>query len=89
MIKSYEERRSIIAKRMKSLGFSFSLPKGSLYIWVKIKDSGISSEEFCMKLLKEKQVLLTPGSAFGKNGEGFVRVSICVNIDKIDEYLKA
>ena len=40
-----------------------------------------------MQLLQEKQVLLTPGSAFGSNGERFVRVSICVNIDKIEEYL--
>ena len=87
MILSYKNRRDIIAKKLLKLGLKFDLPKGSLYIWAKIPDSEKDAETFSMKILKEKQVLLTPGSAFGKNGDRFVRVSICVNIDKIDEYL--
>lgn len=86
MIESYRERRDIIANRLKSLGLTFSIPQGSLYIWAKIPDNEANSEEFCMKLLKEKQVLFTPGTAFGKNGERFVRVSICINIDEIGNY---
>ena len=86
MIQSYKSRRDIIAKKLKKLGLKFDVPKGSLYIWAKIPDSEKNSEEFSMRILKEKQILLTPGSAFGKNGQRFVRVSICVNIDKIDEY---
>lgn len=90
MISSYESRRDVIAKYLYSLGLTFSLPKGSLYIFAKIPKSAKnitpSSEEFCAKLLKEKQILLTPGTAFGSNGERYVRVSICVNIDDIDEY---
>jgi len=88
MIASYQERRNIIAKHLQSLGLEFSLPNGSLYIWAKIPNTAKNSEEFCMQLLKDKQILLTPGTAFGKNGERYVRVSICVNIDKINDYFK-
>ncbi|MBU0999783.1 aminotransferase class I/II-fold pyridoxal phosphate-dependent enzyme [Patescibacteria group bacterium] len=86
MIVNYQKRRDIIAKHLKKLGLKFSKPKGSLYIWAKIPDKANSSEEFCMKLLKEKQILFTPGTAFGENGERFVRISICVNIDNIEKY---
>lgn len=86
MIQSYKNRRDIIAKKLIKLGLKFKMPKGSLYIWAKIPNSEKNSEEFSMKMLKEKQILLTPGSAFGKNGQRFVRVSICVNIDDIDKY---
>lgn len=86
MIANYQKRRDIIAKYLKKLGLEFSKPKGSLYIWAKIPAEAKNSEEFCMQLLKEKQILFTPGTAFGKNGDRFVRVSICVNIDNIKEY---
>lgn len=87
MIASYQERRDIIAAKLKTLGLTFSLPKGGLYIWARIPDSARNSENFCMELLKRRQVLFTPGTAFGINGERFVRVSICVNINNIDEYI--
>lgn len=86
MITSYKNRRDLIANHIKTLGLSFSMPKGSLYIWAKIPSTANDSEEFCMSLLKDKQILFTPGTAFGKNGERYVRVSICVNIDKINDY---
>jgi LL-diaminopimelate aminotransferase len=86
MIQSYKERRDIIAGYLEQLGLTFELPKASLYIWAKIPDAEKDAETYSMRLLKEKQILLTPGTAFGKNGERFVRVSICVNIDKIEEY---
>ncbi len=87
MISSYQKRRDIIAIKLIKLGLIFSLPKAALYIWAKIPDLAKNSEDFCMDLLREKQILITPGSAFGSNGEGFVRVSICANIDTIDEYV--
>ncbi len=86
MIASYQQRRDIITNNLKKLGLEFSVPKGSLYIWAKIPSSAKDSEEFCMKILREKQILLTPGSAFGKNGNRYVRVSICINIDNINNY---
>jgi len=87
MIGDYQGRRDRIAGYLKKLSLQFSLPKGGLYIWAKIPDIFNDSEEFCMKMLREKQVLFTPGSAFGTNGDRYVRVSVCVNIDHINEYL--
>lgn len=86
MIKSYQTRRDIISKHLLSLGLQFSLPKGGLYIWAKIPKTFRNAEEFALKMLEEKQILFTPGTAFGKNGNNFVRVSICVNINEINKY---
>lgn len=86
MISNYQKRREIIAKHLQSLGLQFSMPKGSLYIWAKIPESAGNCEEFCMQLLEDRQILLTPGTAFGKNGERYVRASICININEIESY---
>jgi len=86
MIENYRRRREVIAERLKTLGLEFTLSKGSLFVWAKIPASAANSEEFCEQLLEDRQILLTPGTAFGSNGERYVRVSICVNIDKIDDY---
>ncbi len=88
MLESYKKRRGIIASYLKKLGLKFILPKAGLYIWAKIPDKEKNSEEFANKLLEEKQILLTPGTAFGKNGKRFVRISICVNIDNISDYFR-
>ena len=87
MIATYQKRRDIIAEKLRMLGLSFEVPKGSLYLWAKIPDSAKDSGSYCMALLKDKQVLFTPGSAFGANGECYVRVSICIDTSDINEYL--
>lgn len=89
MLSNYRKRRDTITNYLQQIGLTFSLPKGSLYIWAKIPRGFNDAEEFCMKMLSERQVLFAPGTAFGKNGQGFVRVSISVNIDKIGEYFKS
>ncbi len=86
MLESYRKRRNIIAKHLKKLGLKFILPKAGLYIWAEIPSREKNSEEFAKKLLEEKQILFTPGTAFGKNGKRFVRISICINIDNINDY---
>lgn len=86
MIQSYKERRDRIATYLEKLGLTFKLPQASLYIWAKIPDDAADSEEYAMNLLHKQQILLTPGTAFGKNGKRHVRVSICVNIERIEEY---
>lgn len=86
IISSYEIRRDIIAEHLKSLCLTFDLPQGSLYIWAEIPDGELDSEEYCLKLLRERQIFVAPGSAFGSNGKRYVRVSICANIDNIGEY---
>jgi len=87
MLATYQKRRDLIAEKIRKLGLTFDIPKGSLYLWAKIPDSAKDSESYCMALLKEKQVLFAPGSAFGARGERYVRVSICVDVNDIDEYL--
>ncbi len=87
MVATYKERRNVIAEKLTKLGLTFELPKGSLYIWAKIPDTAKDSESYVMEVLKEKQVLFAPGSAFGKNGDRYVRVSICVDVSDIDSYL--
>jgi LL-diaminopimelate aminotransferase len=87
MIKSYEDRRDVIAAKLRSLGLTFSLPKGALYIWAHIPKEYKNSVEYCEEILRTKHVLFTPGNAFGSQGERYVRVSICINIDKIEDYL--
>ena len=87
MLATYQKRRDVIAEKLRALGLTFDIPKGSLYLWAKIPDSAKDSESYCMALLKEKNVLFTPGTAFGAQGERYVRVSICVDVNNINSYL--
>lgn len=87
MLASYGKRKNIIAEKLEKLDLTCAQSKGSLYIWAKIPDSAVNSTEFCMQLLKQKQILVTPGIAFGSNGDRFVRVSICSDINSINEYV--
>jgi len=86
MIKNYQQRRDIIITKLQKLGMKVFIPKGALYIWAKIPEGEKNSEEFCMKMLEKKQILFTPGSAFGKNGNRFVRVSFCTDVSSINKY---
>lgn len=85
-VKSYKSRRDIIAEKIKTLGLTFEMPKGGMFIWARIPDSAKDSETFAMDLLHNRQILVTPGSAFGKNGDRYVRISYCSDISKIEEY---
>ena len=87
MIESYKNRRDLIFKYLERIGLQASKSLGSLYLWVKIPDMYQDSKVYATKLLEEKQILVTPGTAFGNNGSRYVRVSYCVTIDSIDEYL--
>lgn len=87
MINSYKSRRDIIAQKLINHGLTFSIPKGSLYIWAKIPDKCPDSITFCREMLNQNHVLFTPGTAFGTQGERHIRVSICINISSIEDYL--
>ena len=88
MLANYQQRAQILSEYLPKLGLSFSLPKASLYIWAKIPDEFEDSEEFSKKLLEEKQILVTPGTAFGENGKRYVRISISSNLERIYEYIR-
>lgn len=91
----YDMRRRLVVKRFREMGLSCFEPEGAFYAFPCIKSTGLSSEDFCMSLLKAKSVAVVPGNAFGDSGEGFIRVSYSFSIkhiiealDRIEEFLK-
>ncbi|MBQ9774050.1 MAG: aminotransferase class I/II-fold pyridoxal phosphate-dependent enzyme [Clostridia bacterium] len=77
MYEEYDMRRRLIVSGFNKLGLSCREPKGAFYAFPCIRSTGLSSEEFCEKLLYSERVAVVPGTAFGQGGEGFVRASYC------------
>ena len=88
MLEEYDMRRKIIVSGFNKLGLTCREPKGAFYAFPCIKSTGLSSEEFCERLLESKHVAVVPGTAFGESGEGFVRTSYCYSTAHIKEALK-
>ena len=88
MVNEYDDRRKVITDAFNKMGYTCFSPLGAFYIFPCIKSSGLSSEEFCEKLLMEQKVALVPGTAFGESGEGFVRVSYAYSIKQISAALE-
>ena len=87
MVEQYDMRRRLIVKGFNDLGMDCFEPKGAFYCFPSVKKTGMTSEEFCEKLLLSKKVAVVPRSAFGECGEGFIRVSYCYSTDHIKEAL--
>lgn len=88
MKKEYNNRRRFIVDGFRKMGLSCFEPLGAFYVFPCIKSVGMSSEEFCMKLLEEEMVAVVPGNAFGESGEGFIRCSYAYSVRNIEEALK-
>lgn len=84
MVEQYNQRRRVIVKGLNNAGLSCPMPGGAFYAFPSIKGLGISSEEFCERLLFEEKVAAVPGNAFGDCGEGHIRCSYATSIDKIE-----
>lgn len=91
----YDMRRRLVVGSLNKMGLTCFEPKGAFYCFPCIKSTGLTSEEFCTKLLHSKHVALVPGSAFGECGEGFVRLSYSYSLKHlkkaltlIEEFLK-
>jgi aminotransferase len=84
----YDMRRRLIVNGFRNIGFDCFEPEGAFYVFPCIKSTGLTSEEFCSRLIHEKHVAVVPGTAFGESGEGFVRVSYSYSISHIKEALK-
>jgi len=85
----YEKRRNfIVAELNKIKGISCKKPEGAFYIFTNIKGTGKSSEKIYDELLTKGKVVVIPGSAFGKQGEGYIRISYTLSIDKLREAVK-
>jgi aminotransferase len=83
----YDNRRRLIVHGFNKLGLTCREPKGAFYAFPSIQSTGMSSDEFCEKLLCSKKVAIVPGTAFGLGGEGFVRASYCYSTEHIKEAL--
>ncbi len=88
MREEYDMRRRLIVNGFNKLGLSCREPKGAFYAFPCIRSTGMSSEEFCEKLLYSEKVAVFPGTAFGESGEGFVRASYCYSTEHILEALR-
>lgn len=83
MREQYNERRRYLLHRLKNMGLKCFEPFGAFYIFPSIKEFGMTSDEFATELLNSKKVAVVPGTAFGKSGEGFVRISYAYSIDDL------
>jgi LL-diaminopimelate aminotransferase len=86
MNKIYAERRNILVDGLNSLGWKLDRPKASFYVWAPVPN-GYTSASFVKHLLEKAGVLVVPGSGYGKNGEGYFRVSITTDKANIREAL--
>ena len=82
--KIYQERRDIIVKGLKELGWNVSTPKASFYIWAKTPN-GMKSQDFTIELLEKTGVLVVPGTGYGENGEGYFRISITTETENLSK----
>lgn len=88
MKSEYEMRKNFIVGSFEKLGLHCFEPKGAFYCFPCIKTTGLSSDEFCTRLIKDKHVAVVPGNAFGECGEGFIRVSYCNSLENIKEAMR-
>lgn len=88
MLADYDMRRKFTVSEFRKIGLDCFEPEGAFYVFPCIKSTGLSSDEFCEKLIMTKRVAVVPGNAFGDCGEGFIRVSYCYSIDNIREAVK-
>ena len=79
----YNRRRRYVVKSLNDMGLTCFEPRGAFYVFPSIQISGLSSEEFCELLLKEKEVAIIPGSAFGACGDGYARISYAYSVDHL------
>ncbi len=88
MAAEYDRRRRMVVMKLNKMGLHCFDPGGAFYAFPCIRTTGMSSQEFCEKLLHAKKVAVVPGDAFGESGEGFVRISYSYSLEHLKEALK-
>ena len=88
MVRSYDRRRRLMVENLNDMGLECFEPRGAFYVFPSIAKTGLTSDEFCTKLLEKKQVACVPGTAFGASGEGHIRCSYATSIENLTEALK-
>ena len=85
MVRAYDRRRRIMLDAYEKMGLHCFEPRGAFYTFPCIRSTGLTSQEFAERLLREEKVACVPGTAFGESGEGFVRCSYATATDKVAE----
>ncbi|MBQ4066589.1 MAG: aminotransferase class I/II-fold pyridoxal phosphate-dependent enzyme [Clostridia bacterium] len=88
MKEEYDRRRKFLTRALSDIGLPCRTPEGAFYVFMKLSDYGLSSEEFCERLLEEYNVAIVPGTAFGDCGEGYARLSYAYSLDHLKEAVK-
>ena len=88
MVDEYNIRRRFLVGEFNRLGLTCFNPEGAFYVFPCIKSTGLSSEEFCERLLFEEKVATVPGRAFGESGEGYIRISYAYSLKHLMEAIK-
>ena len=84
----YNRRRRYVVKALNEMGLTCFEPRGAFYVFPSIQISGLTSEEFCEQLLREKEVAIIPGDAFGASGEGYARISYAYSVDHLETAMR-
>jgi len=87
MRNEYDLRRKFVVHAFRKMGLDCFEPKGAFYVFPSIKSLGLSSEEFCNRLLAEEKVAVVPGTAFGRCGEGYIRCSYAYSLSNLEKAL--
>ena len=86
--KIYSSRRKAVFKLATLMNTSYEKESVGMFVWAKINDNSISSEKFADRILYDHEIFVCPGTVFGSQGEGFIRFSLCVELDKINLAIK-
>lgn len=88
MVKEYNRRRRLVLDGFRSISLECFEPKGAFYVFPDIRKTGMTSDQFCERLLMEEKVLMVPGNAFGECGEGFARATYATSTENLVEAIK-
>ncbi|MBO6240697.1 MAG: aminotransferase class I/II-fold pyridoxal phosphate-dependent enzyme [Butyrivibrio sp.] len=88
MREEYNHRRRYLLNEFERLGLPCFEPFGAFYVFPSIKKFGMTSDEFCTRLLKEEKLAVVPGTAFGDCGEGFIRISYAYSLDNLKKAME-
>jgi alanine-synthesizing transaminase len=84
----YQERRDVVCRGLDKLGWSYQKPRASMFVWARIKDDHLKGQgtiDFCLRMMDEAEVALAPGRAFGEGGEGYVRIALVENDQRLKQ----
>ena len=87
LIKIYEERRDVLVDGLNGIGWNITKPKATFYVWTKVPPRSTSAA-FATALLEKADIVATPGNGFGEHGEGYIRMALTVDKERLKEAVK-